>query len=388
MGESSLTNVPGESFDVAVIGAGPGGLAVSQQLAARHISHVVLEKGAHPGWMWGQVYDSLRLHTGKHLSSLPGMPFPKGTALFPHRSEFTAYLQSYADRFQLPIRTGVEATGLERGDDAWIVNTTGARYGVGIVVVATGIMSSPVLPAFPGMEAYTGQLFHSAEYRRPDEGLGKSTLVIGIGNSAAEISSELANAGRQVTLSVRTGATVIPRTIAGIPSQYFGWAMSWLPAPFHRGSVRLTCRVGGLLRRRELTLPGKSDAPQCQDVPVVGHAILDHLNAGRIRLRPGVSEFTAESVRFIDGTGWQGDSVVMATGYRSAIEWMGKYGARDRCNFALREGRVKSAVHPDLYFVGHNYDGRGGLYNIHVDAKRIARQVARRLHQVKVGEGP
>ena len=388
MAQNSLTSGPSEFFNVVIVGAGPGGLAVSQQLAARRISHVVVEKGDHAAWMWSQVYDSLRLHTGKHLSSLPGMPFPKGTPLFPNRSQFTAYLQSYAEHFQLPIRTGVEATGLDRDDGAWVLNTTRAVYGAGIVVVATGIMSSPVLPAFPGVEAYTGQLFHSAEYRRPDERLGESILVIGIGNSAAEISSELANTGRQVTLSVRSGATVIPRTIAGIPSQYFGWAMSWLPGPFQRGSVRFTGQLGGLLKRREVTLPRKGDVPQCQDVPVVGHAILDHLNAGRVRLRPGVAEFTARGVRFIDGTEWQGDTLVMATGYRSAMEWMGKYGARDRCDFALRKGRVKSADHPDLYFMGHNYDGRGGLYNIRIDAKHIARQVARRLRQVKVGEGP
>jgi cation diffusion facilitator CzcD-associated flavoprotein CzcO len=308
--------------------------------------------------------------------------------MFPNRSEFTAYLQSYADQFQLPIRTGVEATGLERDDGGWLIDTTRDRYGARIIVVATGIMSSPVLLAFPGMKVYTGPLFHSTEYRRPDERLGKSILVIGIGNSAAEISSELANTGRQVTLSVRSGATVIPRSIAGIPSQYYGWAMSWLPGPFQRGLVRFTSRLGGLLKRREVILPRKSDAPRCQDVPVVGHAILDHLNAGRVRIRPGVAEFTAESVRFIDGTEWQGDTLVMATGYRSAMEWMGKYGARDHCNFALRQGRIKSADHPDLYFVGHNYDGRGGLYNIRIDAKNIARQIARSLDQVKVGEGP
>jgi len=338
--------------------------------------------------MWGQVYDSLRLHTGKHLSSLPGMPFPKGTPLFPNRSEFTAYLQSYADRFQLPIRMGAEATGLERDDGIWTIDTTGIRYGAGIVVVATGIMPSPVMPASPGMKAYTGQLFHSTEYRRPDERLGQSILVIGIGNSAAEISTELANAGYRVSLSVRSGATVIPRTIAGIPSQYFGWAMSWLPSPVQRQIVQTTARLGGLVRRRQPTLPRKGDTGPCQDVPVVGHTIVNHISAGRIRIRPGIAEFTGNTVRFTDGSEWQGDTVVLATGYRSAMEWMGNYGARDQCNFALREGRVKSAGHPDLYFVGHNYDGRGGLYNIRIDAKRIARQVARRLDQVKVGESP
>ena len=137
-----------------------------------------------------------------------------------------------------------------------------------------------------------------------------------------------------------------------------------------------------------MTLPRKSETPQCQDVPVVGHAILEHLNAGRAQLRPAIVKFTPDTVHFADGTQWQGDTVVLATGYRSALEWMSEYGRRDECGFALRNGRVQSAVHPGLYFVGHNYDGRGGLYNIRIDAKRIARQINNGLRQVKVGESP
>ena len=135
--------------------------------------------------------DSLRLHTGKHLSSLPGMPFPAHTSLFPTRSEFAEYLESYVDKFQLPIRTGVETTGLLRENGGWTVETGAARYESKAVVVATGIMSSPVLPTFRGMASYTRLMFHSTEYRRPDERLGWSILVVGIGNSAAEIASEL-----------------------------------------------------------------------------------------------------------------------------------------------------------------------------------------------------
>ena len=251
MAESELPDIPMESFDVVVVGAGPGGLAVSRQLADRRITNVVLEKGDHPGWMWDQAYDSLRLHTGKHLSSLPGLPFPSKTSLFPTRFEFAAYLHDYAEKFQLPVHTGVEATGLRREKAGWVVETSEKGYGARIVVVATGIMSSPVLPALAGLDTYTGQVCHSASYRKPDEALGRSVLVVGIGNSGAEIASELANAGRQVTISVRSGANVIPRTIAGVPSQYFGWAMSWLPKPGQRGIVRFTGRLGGLLKRRK-----------------------------------------------------------------------------------------------------------------------------------------
>ena len=315
--------MPVERFDVSIVGGGPGGLAVSQQLDARRISNVILERGDHAGWMWGQVYDSLRLHTGKHLSSLPGMPFPAHTSLFPTRSEFAEYLESYVDKFKLPIRTGVEATGLLRENGGWTVETGAARYQSNAVVVATGIMSSPVLPDFQGTTSYTRLMFHSTEYRRPDERLGWSILVVGIGNSAAEIASELANAGMEVAVSVRSGANVIPRSIAGIPSQYFGWSMSWLPGPMQQRIVRGTGLIGSLLRRRS-GLPRKRDSDVCQDLPVIGRSILDHVNAGRVRVLPGVAELSQNSVRFTDGTEWVGDTVMLATGYRAAVEWMGE----------------------------------------------------------------
>ena len=331
--------------------------------------------------MWEQVYDSLRLHTGKHLSSLPGMPFPAGTSLFPTRSELVAYLESYVDRFQLPVRTGAEATGIRREDGGWLVETASARFRSRAVAVATGIMSSPTLPHFSGASSYAGLLFHSTAYRRPEERLGRSVLVVGMGNSAAEIASELAGAGMGVTVSVRSGANVIPRSIAGIPSQYFGWAMSPLPVRTQSRIVRGAGLVRGLLRRGPPGLPRKREVDDCNNQPVIGRSILDHINAGRVRVAPGVVEFTKDGVRFADCSRWAGDSVILATGYRAALEWMGEYGARDECGFAHRRDRVRSARHPDLYFVGHNYEGRGSLYSIRIDARRIGRLISRSQSQ-------
>ena len=364
--------------DVIVIGGGPGGLAVSQQLSSRGIPNVVLERGDQAGWMWENVYDSLRLHTGKHLSSLPGMSFPAGTSLFPARQEFTAYIKAYVDRFQLPLRTGAEVTGLRREDGTWFVESGGSERRSRAVVVATGIMSSPLMPEFPGAASFGGRLLHSTAYRRPGELLDRRVLVVGIGNSAGEIASELAVAGVNVAVSVRSGANVVPRTIAGIPSQYFGWAISWLPASLQRSSVRGAVRAGELLgRRRPSTLPGKERLDACPDVPLIGSGIVRHIDSGRIELLPGVVDFTDVGVRLADGTEWACDAVILATGYRSAIQWMGEYGDRDECGFADRRGRVRSSKYPGLYFVGHNYDGRGGLYNIRLDAKRVGRLVER-----------
>ena len=307
-GETILTKLAVERFDAVIVGGGPGGLAVSQQLAARGISNVVLERGEHAGWMWSQVYDSLRLHTGKHLSSLPGMPFSARTSLFPTRAEFAEYIRSYADKFQLPIRTGAEATGLQRENGGWTVETASGLFRSRSVVVATGIMSSPVVPNFKGLSSYTGNVLHSTKYRRPHELIGQSILVVGIGNSAAEIASELANAGMEVAVSVRSGANVIPRSIAGIPSQYLGWSISWLPGPMQRRITRGTALIGSLLKRGPTRLPRRREFNKCTDVPVIGNSILSHIDAGRVPVLSEVAEFSEQSVRLRDRTSWAGDT--------------------------------------------------------------------------------
>ena len=368
--------MPVESVDTVVVGGGPAGLAASQQLGMRGISNVVLERGSHAGWMWGHVYDGLRLHTGKHLSALPGMSFPAQTSLFPTLLEFTSYMAGYADRFALPLRACTEVTGLRQDNGAWVVETTRGEYAARSVVVATGIMTSPVAPDFDGMSSYGGLIFHSTEYRRPDDRQGRRALVVGIGNSGSEIASEMAEAGIEVTVSIRSGANVIPKSIAGIPTQYFGWMMSCVPNSAQRRVVGGMGLIGGLLRPGSARLPRKQMKDDCPDVPVIGRGILEHIEAGRIKLRPGVAKMTEGGVRFSDGSEWAGDKVILATGYRAAIEWMGMYGGRDECGFGDRRDRVCSANYSGLYFIGHNYDGRGGLYNIRIDAKRVARVIA------------
>ena len=365
-----------DSADVLVIGGGPAGLAVSQQLAARGMDSLVLEKGGHAGWMWSKVYDSLRLHTGKHLSALPGMPFPKETSLFPTLREFTAYLDDYARRFAIPVRTGVEARALEQAGSVWRVATDGGVYEAPRVVVATGIMSSPAMPDFVGLAGRDGRVNHSSEYRRPDGYRGQRVLVAGTGNSGAEIASELAEAGVEVAVSVRSGANVVPLSIAGVPIQYLGWALSsvpLLPLPVltrAMGSVGAAMKGGGVI-------PRKDRADGCPDVPLIGNRLVEHVRSGAISLLPGVAGLTPTGVRFADGTEREFDSVILATGYRAAIKWMGEYASRDQCGFAQRKDRVRSLNHRGLYFVGHNYDGRGGLYNIALDAKRTARSIQR-----------
>lgn len=358
-----------------VIGAGPAGLATSRELGRRGIDHAVLERGNTLGHTWANLYDSLVLHTGKHLSSLPGLPFARTTRLFPSRRDFLHYLEEYARQFNLPVRTGADVGVLTRMDGRWQVRTTaGAALTANVVVIATGIVSNPYTASIAGRERFRGRVFHSVEYHRPDAHVGRRVLVVGAGNSAGEIAAELASAAH-VTIAVRSGARVLPRDLFGVPIHYLAVGISRLPRRVQRSIAGAIARASELARGPAI-LPSPS-REKCSDVPLIGFHLVDAIRAGAIRLKSGVAGFTAAGVRFDDRTEEPFDDVIMATGYRAAVSMLGPLIRTDRCGFALRRGRVESADQPSLYFVGHNYDIRGALRNIAQDARLVGKLIGR-----------
>jgi cation diffusion facilitator CzcD-associated flavoprotein CzcO len=361
--------------DAVVIGAGPAGLATSRELTRAGVEHVVLERGDRAGHTWANLYDSLVLHTGRHLSSLPGMRFPRGTSLFPTRLEFVDYLDRYA--CGLPVRTSSRVEEARRSEDGWLLRISDGRVmRARTLVVATGIVSNPLSADIPGRTRFTRRIMHSVEYRRPHPFAGQRVLVVGAGNSAGEISAELAAAGVDVTVAVRSGARVVPRQLLGIPIQYVAVLLAGLPRHFQREISAAVARVSALARGTAV-LPAARDR-LCSDIPLIGFHLVDAIRAGRIRLRGAIQEFTGTGVRFMDGKEEPFDAVILATGYRAALDLLGGAIARDECGFARRDGRVASADQLDLYFVGHNYDTRGALLNISRDARTTAALIARK----------
>ena len=360
------------SYDTVVIGAGPAGLATSRELGRRGVEHVVLERGDSIGHTWANLYDSLVLHTGKHLSSLPGLRFPRTTSLFPSRLEFLDYLHRYAGAFRLPLELNANVIDVVRGARGWTLRTDG---GVDVcaraVVVATGIVANPHVADIPGRERFRGEVAHSVDYRRPERYRGHRVLVVGAGNSAGEIAAELASAGVDVTLAVRSGARVVPRQLFGVPIQYLAVGLNVLPRRAHPGIAEAIARLSERIRGPAV-LP-RPRAGRCLDIPLIGFHLVDAIRSGAIRLKGGIAELTADGARFADGSDEPFDRMILATGYRAALGILASQVTRDDCGFASRRDRVVSRDQPDLYFVGHNYDTRGGLRNIAQDAKLAAR---------------
>lgn len=360
---------------VLVIGAGPAGLATGACLTRKGIAFRLLERGPTLGHTWENLYDSLVLHTGRHMSTLPGRRYPAGTSLFPTREQFLRYLRDYADANALTVETSCDVRELRRSSHGWAaVLADGSRIEGSSAVVCTGIVSNPRVPQLEGREAYRGVLMHSVEYRRPDAFVGQRVLVVGVGNSGGEIGSELARAGAKVTMLVRSGAHVVPLSIAGIPIQYLSSVVRRLPRAAQEMVVRQVGRIT-MRRRGAPVLPLPPHSP-LDGIPVIGFHLVDAIREGKATLQLGeIERLTAEGATFSDGTSAPFDAIILATGFEAALGMLGTLITHDVRGFATRRDRVTSADQPGLYFVGHNYDATGGLANIARDAQIVASHI-------------
>lgn len=205
---------------VYVIGGGPGGLAVAASLRARGVRAVVLEKSDRVGASWRGHYDRLHLHTTRRWSALPGLRIPRGFGRWVGRDDVVRYLEKYTEHHGLEVVTGVEVTRIDRAPDGsgdWQLTATGGRVLRGrAVVVATGFNHTPRIPDWPGRDTFTGELLHAARYRAPAPYADRDVLVVGIGNTGAEIAADLAEGGAsRVRIAVRTVPHIVRRSTAG-----------------------------------------------------------------------------------------------------------------------------------------------------------------------------
>ena len=191
-----------DRIETIVIGGGQSGLAVGYHLMRQGRPFVILDANERIGDSWRKRWDSLRVFTPARLDGLPGMPFPAPASSFPTKDEVADYLVAYAARFDLPVRTGVRVDGLSRLGDRFVVASGDRRFEADNVVVASGAYHHPRVPVFaPELDPAIVQL-HSSEYRNPSQLQEGGVLVVGAGNSGAEIALEVSR-GHRTWLSGR-----------------------------------------------------------------------------------------------------------------------------------------------------------------------------------------
>jgi indole-3-pyruvate monooxygenase len=366
-----------------VIGAGPAGLAVGGALRQLGLDAILLEREATVGSSWRRHYERLHLHTMKEYTALPHAPWPAHTPTYPSRAAFVDYLEDYARRFPQEIRFGEEVRTARRLNGGWEVETQSGRLTAPALVVATGYNRRPFEPDWPGRELYEGPALHSSGYKNGEGLRGKRALVIGIGNSGAEIALDLWEHGAQPTMAVRGPVHVVPRDLLGAPSQLSGILFARLPPKVaDRVSLRILDRAVGDLSRWGLRRPAKGPMTLLLEtgrVPLIDVGTVELVKQGRIAIRPNVTRFTRTGVVFEDGREEPFDVVVVATGYRAAIGdfLAGANGLLNERGYPRAHGHEAA---PGLHFVGFQNRTVGLINDIASDARRAADHIARRHH--------
>jgi putative flavoprotein involved in K+ transport len=359
--------------EIVIVGGGPAGLSTAGALARIGHGAVVLERDD-LGGRWAGRYDGLHLHTARRLSGLAHAGIPREEGRYVSKDGFVRYLRSYAAGLRLDVRTGVEVAAVRPAGDLWEIETGEGTWRTKAVVVATGRYDVPFMPPWPGVEDYNGRLLHSAEYRNPHELEESSVLVVGIGNSGAEIACELAEAGLTVAIGVRSVPPIATREMFGVPVQVLGILLAGFPAGAvdNVGKALRRARIGDLGRYglgREEWGPFRARRP-----PVIDVGFLEQLKAGRIDVEPAVIGFKPSGVTFADGTSRAFDAVVAATGFRSGLpELLDVPGVLDET------GCPVGGAPPGLHFVGFRDSVRGAIFEIARDSQAVARQISARL---------
>ncbi|MER7514928.1 NAD(P)/FAD-dependent oxidoreductase [Streptomyces sp. NPDC126499] len=368
---------------VYVIGGGPGGLAVAATLRARGVRAVVLEKSDAVGASWRGHYDRLRLHTTRRLSALPGLKIPRSYGRWVARADVVRYLEAYAEEHELEIVTGVEVFRVERDGTDWVLHATGGRRLVGsAVVVATGYNHTPRLPAWPGRGTYEGELTHAREYRNPVPYEGKDVLVVGVGNTGAEIAADLAEGGAaRVRLAVRTAPHIVRRTTLGWPAQRSGILVRRLPVALVDLLGRALVRFASPdLTAHGLPRPdtGLATRTRAGAVPVQDVGLVAAVRSGKVEVVAAVEALDGREVVLADGSRITPDAVIAATGYDRALEpLVGHLDVLDAAGRPVARGARCPRTAPGLYFTGFTNPISGMLRELARDAEKIARRIAK-----------
>ncbi|MCK0473710.1 NAD(P)/FAD-dependent oxidoreductase [Halalkalibacter sp. APA_J-10(15)] len=315
-------------YEVVIVGGGQAGLAVGYYLKKEGIPFVILDKNDRVGDSWRNRYDSLVLFTPHTYSCLPGLEMEGLSKEFPTKDDIANYLDSYAELFDLPIMFNSNVSKLNKqSGGSFLVETNHGKINAKQVVVATGAFQKPFIPNVIKNETSIFQL-HSSEYHSPSEVKGTDILVIGGGNSGAQIAVELAQ-DHNVTIAV-------------------GHKFKFLPLTFLGRSIFHWLEIFGLLYAGKDTLKGKWF--QKQKDPIFGNELKNLIKHNKVDVKPKVTQVIDDEVQFKDNTRRTFTSIIWATGFVPSYDWMTIEGVTSDDGKPIHNRGITNIK--GLYFIG------------------------------------
>lgn len=322
-----------EFYDTIVVGGGQAGLAAGYHMAQKDIDFLILDANDRVGDSWRKRWDSLQLFTPARYSGLPGLPFPGRPLALPDKNQVGDYLERYAENFDLPVRSGTRVKHLERVGDRFVLHNENVTYQANNVVVATGPFQKPRVPAIASQLPRAVHQFHSSEYRNPEQLPPGDVLVVGVGNSGAQIAMELAQS-RRVWLAGRESGHLRRR--------FLGRDLyDWIWPIFTRFDANTM--IGRRMKRRT----GATD-------PLIGIAPSDIVQSGVTRV--GRLTEVRDGQPFCEGRAVDPDVVIWCTGFTADYGWIDLPVFGD--DGYPRHDRGVVAEAPGLYFLGLRFQHR------------------------------
>ncbi len=359
-----------ERFDTVIIGGGQAGLSVGYQLAEGGRSFVILDAHERIGDAWRERWDSLLLFTPARNNGLPGMRFPARGDSFVTKDQMADFLESYATRFKLPVRTGVRVDGLSRRGDRFLVSAGDLRFEANNVVVAMANYQHSWMPPFAeGIDPGILQI-HSGGYRNPSQLRAGGVLVVGAGNSGADIAMEVVQTHPTWMAGTEHGhvpfriESLVARVLLIRIVRFIGHHVLTVRTPIGR-KMRPSALAGALplvrVKPKDLVDAGVERVPRVVDV------------------RDGLP--VLEGGRVLDVA-----NIVWCTGFRPGFSWIDLPVLGDREEPMHERGIV--AKEPGLYFVGLSflYSATSDIVTgVSRDAKRVAKHLAARNARAAAG---
>jgi len=319
-----------EAVTVAVVGAGQAGLAIGHYLNDAGIDHVILEGGSRVGDSWRARWDSLRLFTPAKYDGLPGLPFPAPAGSFPTKDETAQYLETYVDHFGLPVRLGVRVERLSREGDGYALAAGGRTITARHVVVATGAHQTKRIPAWGATLDESIQQLHGADYRNPTQLQPGPVLVVGAGNSGAEIAIELAHAGHPTQLAGNSTGQ-IPKIAQSFNGLFFWYLANKI--------FSIDTRIGRKVRPQAQAHGGPLIRLSFKDVTAAGVELVARVAA------------TIDGWPLLeDGRRVEVSNVIWCTGFGHDFSWIDLPGWSS--DTLPDHDRGVAPAQPGLYFIG------------------------------------
>ncbi len=363
-----------------IIGAGPAGLAIAGRLRKANLEFEIIEQSDLIASKWHHHYDRLHLHTIKEYSHLPYMPFPGHYATYISKANLVEYYEAYAAKFDIKPIYRTTAEQITKSEGLWHVKSNAEIYTAKNLIIATGTNRIPNIPQWPGEQSFEGEILHASQYKNASPYLNQNVLVVGMGNTGAEIALDLAENNVNVGISIRSKQSIVPRDLFGRPIQKTALLLDKLPWD-------LGAHIGNLVRKlyfgdlTEYGIPVDTKPPikllrETGKTPTIDLGTIAQIKAGKISMHGDISHFQNKKVNFKDGKSMRIDTVVLATGYFSKLDEL----LPEHSDIFNPKGepidKIGEGENSGIYFIGFdNYKTGGILGTLRDDSRKIAEKI-------------